>query len=100
MTVGDITTILGFFSLNSDQRPCESFGEELSVFLVRMTTSAGTLVRVVRQQLPNIKFDPRKKAKAQEVLCAHAKLEVLPNLPYPRVFLIGLHSLKGWTRQY
>ena len=34
VTVGVITTILGLFSLSSDQKPCKSFGEKPSVFLV------------------------------------------------------------------
>ena len=100
MTVGDIITILGFFSLSSDQKPCKSFGEKLSVFLVRMTTGNVTEVRVVREQFPNICLTFCWKATARVLLFAHANLEVLPNPPFPKVSLICSHSLERWTHQY
>ena len=64
MTVGDITTILGFFSLSFDQKPCSSCGEKLSDFFFSevywgchresLSIKNSTLIRIVREQLPNI----------------------------------------------
>ena len=41
VTVGDITTILGFFFF--DQKPCNSCGEKLSAFFVPRSTGAATM---------------------------------------------------------
>ena len=40
--VGDITTILGFFFLSFDQKPCNGCGEKLSAFLVLRSAGAAT----------------------------------------------------------
>ena len=42
VVVGDITTILGFFSLSFDKKPCNNCGKKLSVFLVLRSTGAAT----------------------------------------------------------
>ena len=42
-TVGDITTILGFFMLIFNQNPCSACGEKLSAFFVLGSTGAATI---------------------------------------------------------
>ena len=72
-TVGDITTILGFF-LSFDQKPCNSCGEKFSTFLVLRSTG-------------------HKKATAQVLLYVHANSEVGSRCTVP----IGLLCLLTFT---
>ena len=92
-TVGDITTILGFFFLSLYQKRCSSCGVKFSTFF-----SSGVLVLqpevLVDQdgaQKNCLKTFPqtsacllRKRATEQVLLFAHANVEVLPDSQYQR----------------
>ena len=71
VTVGDITTIFGLFSLGFDQKPCNSCGEKLSVIFgsevywgcnqKSLSIKESTQRRNVREQLSNISLTFKRK---------------------------------------
>ena len=83
VTVGYITTILGFFSLSFDQKPCNSCGEKLSVFFgskVNWGCNQKSLPikdSTQKRTAPKYLFDLQKKATAQVLLSVQANPEVL-----------------------